>query len=111
LCISLGKISCFIWDKNSHIRRKTTKEETKLLVDEINAAIYKDNGALIYTHRWEPGDLVITDNLALGHMASANTQCTTDEVGLRVMHRTIVRGNYRPSKHYIPMCNHISDSS
>ena len=49
--------------------------------------------------QWEPGDLILSDNLAVGHMASSDTQLPPSEVGLRVMHRTVVKGYVRPSKH------------
>lgn len=48
--------------------------------------------------QWQPGDFIISDNLAVGHLASPETQLPPDQVGLRVMHRTIVRGTYRPAK-------------
>lgn len=48
--------------------------------------------------QWQYGDFLITDNLAVAHMAHANTQLPRQDVGLRIMHRTIVRGVSRPSK-------------
>ena len=49
-------------------------------------------------HKWEQGDLIITDNLAVAHMASPGTQYSRNEVGLRVMHRVTVHGKYEPMK-------------
>jgi taurine dioxygenase len=43
----------------------------------------------IYTHHWQPGDLVIWDNRALLHRALANYQMGRHR---RVLHRTVVRG-------------------
>ncbi len=48
--------------------------------------------------QWEAGDFIISDNLAVGHLASPDTQLPREEVGLRVMHRTIVKGTYRPDR-------------
>ena len=48
--------------------------------------------------QWEAGDLIISDNLAVAHLASPTTQMSEEEVGLRVMHRTIVKGTHRPDK-------------
>lgn len=48
--------------------------------------------------QWQPGDFLISDNLAIAHLASEDTQLPVEEVGLRVMHRTIVKGTFKPSK-------------
>ncbi len=48
--------------------------------------------------QWEAGDFIISDNLAVAHLASPSTQTSKEEVGLRVMHRTIVKGMHRPDK-------------
>ena len=45
-----------------------------------------------------PGDFIISDNLAVGHMASAETQASKEKVGLRVIHRTTVKGVHKPTK-------------
>ena len=55
-----------------------------------------------YVHKWESGDLIITDNLAVAHMASPGTQYNRAEVGLRVMHRVTVHGKYEPIHLKIP---------
>lgn len=48
--------------------------------------------------QWREGDFIITDNLAVGHEASPDTQLPRSEVGLRVMHRTTIKGTHRPCK-------------
>ena len=50
--------------------------------------------------QWLPGDFIITDNAALGHEASPETQAPPSRVGLRVMHRTTVKGGPPPAKAY-----------
>ena len=51
-----------------------------------------------FLFQWEEGDFIISDNLAVGHEASPDTQLPVSEVGLRVMHRTTVRGKFEPRK-------------
>ena len=40
----------FIWDKDMQTERRTDKEETKKLLDEIRNEIEKDNKRLVYSH-------------------------------------------------------------
>ena len=51
-----------------------------------------------YSHKWEPGDFIISDNLAVGHEASPETQYPRSKVGLRVMHRVTIAGKVKPKK-------------
>lgn len=41
------------------------ESESRALIDEVRSYLYDD--AIIYTHRWRPGDLLIWDNLRLQH--------------------------------------------
>lgn len=52
--------------------------------------------------QYRQGDLIISDNLSVGHEASMQTQWPRSRVGLRVMHRTTVRGLKPPAKNYKP---------
>ena len=52
---------------------------------------------LRYSHQWEAGDVLISDNLAVLHEAHEDTQAPREAVGLRVMHRTTVVGAARPA--------------
>ena len=56
---------------------------------------------IVLLFQWEEGDFVMTDNLAVGHFASANSQKPRSEVGLRVLHRTSVKGPSKPAKRHI----------
>lgn len=98
MCIHLGMTEAFIWDKGSPEERRTDEKETKDLLQEITDEIEKDGRRLVYPHEWKDGDFVITDNLAVGHFASANAIRPVSEIGLRVLHRTTIRGTSRPSK-------------
>ena len=50
--------------------------------------------------QWVAGDFIISDNLALGHEASTQTQLPRSQVGLRIMHRTTIGGRIPPAKSY-----------
>ena len=50
--------------------------------------------------QWRPGDFIISDNLAVAHEASPQTQMTVLEVGLRIMHRTTIAGKHFLSKQH-----------
>ncbi|XP_045178049.2 alpha-ketoglutarate-dependent taurine dioxygenase-like [Mercenaria mercenaria] len=98
MCIHLGMTEAFIWDKGTTEERRTDAVETKELLEEIKNEIEKDGRRLVYPHEWRDGDFVITDNLAVGHFASANAIRPRSEVGLRILHRTTIKGISRPSK-------------
>ena len=53
--------------------------------------------------QWEEGDFLMTDNLALAHIASADTQLPQEEIGLRVLHRVSVAGTMPPLKRPPPL--------
>ena len=50
MCIHLGMTEAFIWDKDTPKERRTDKEETKKLLDEITKEIEKDDKRLVYSH-------------------------------------------------------------
>jgi len=98
LCFHLGMIDCFVWDYGSKSQKMTDRKETLAILQEIYREIVKDNESLVYKHEWKPGDFIISDNRAVGHEATPETQLPVSEVGLRVLHRTTVKGSSRPSK-------------
>jgi len=55
---------------------------------------------LEYKHvlRWVEGDFIISENLAVGHEATPDTQLPRDVFGLRVLHRTTIKGTLPPAK-------------
>jgi taurine dioxygenase len=59
--------------------------DSRALLDDLFAAATEE--AIIYRHRWQPGDLVLWDNRAVIHLA---TPVPTGQ--RRTMHRTTVRG-------------------
>lgn len=48
--------------------------------------------------QWEVGDFIISDNLAVGHEATPETQYPRSKVGLRILHRTTIQGTNIPTK-------------
>mmetsp|Transcript_7352 Transcript_7352/g.18854 ORF Transcript_7352/g.18854 Transcript_7352/m.18854 type:complete len:285 (-) Transcript_7352:165-1019(-) len=50
------------------------------------------------TVEWEEGDFALVDNLALAHYAVPGTQASSAENGLRILHRTTVKGDAGPTK-------------
>ncbi|MDE2410143.1 MAG: TauD/TfdA family dioxygenase [Sphingomonadales bacterium] len=57
-------------------------EENAALLKELSARFYADDN--VYEHRWQPGDLVIWDNLALNHARGPATE------GTRTLQRTTI---------------------
>ncbi|XP_067119174.1 alpha-ketoglutarate-dependent taurine dioxygenase-like [Centruroides vittatus] len=100
LCFHLGMTESFVWNYKTDICTMTSEEETVQILKEIYRECVKNDGALQYSHKWTQGDFIISDNLAVGHEASPQTQFPVSEVGLRVMHRTTVRGKSTPTKEY-----------
>ncbi|KAK3091777.1 hypothetical protein FSP39_022561 [Pinctada imbricata] len=98
LCFHLGMTDAFLWDANTEQERLTDWPETTQILKEIHKEIVKDNRSLIYSHKWEDGDFIISDNLAVGHEATPETQYPKSDVGLRILHRTTIRGTNKPVK-------------
>lgn len=94
----LGLIDCFVWDLHSENQRVTDEEETLALLKEIHHEIVKDDERLIYKHNWQEGEFVFSDNRAVGHEATPETQLPVAEVGLRILHRVTIAGKIPPSK-------------
>lgn len=102
LCFHVGMIDSFIWDQGTPNARTTDREETDRILDEIEAAftVSAPKLGLIYSHRWLPGDFIMSDNAAVAHEASEKTQASVQQVGLRILHRTTIQGTEPPIKKY-----------
>ncbi|KAK7578096.1 hypothetical protein V9T40_010301 [Parthenolecanium corni] len=98
LCLHLGMTERFLWDYKSPDERITDPSESRALLEEIHEQIVKKNSDLIYRHEWQPGEFVMSDNLAVGHEAVPETQLSRKDVGLRVLHRTTIKGVHKPTK-------------
>lgn len=98
LCFHLGMTESFVWDYQNPQQKVAGRDESRRIVREIHDEITIKNRDLIYTHEWQPGDFIISDNLAVAHEATPETQYPRNEVGLRVLHRTTIRGEFKPEK-------------
>ena len=81
-----GDKALYIGTHAAGIAGMAEAEGRALLAELLAHATQPD---FIYTHRWQPGDLVIWDNRCLLHRAVANYAMATHR---RVLHRTVVRG-------------------
>ncbi|XP_002736252.1 alpha-ketoglutarate-dependent taurine dioxygenase-like [Saccoglossus kowalevskii] len=100
LCLHTGLTGAFYWDRGNVNQRLTNMKETQALKKEIDHVFTKDKHTVQYSHKWEPGDFIISDNLALAHVAPPSSQRRRSEVGLRVLHRVTVAGKESPTKKY-----------
>ena len=98
LCFHLGMTDSFILDYGTPNCKELNDDETEIILQSIHTEIVRKNSDLQYKHEWQPGDFIISDNLALGHEASPETQHSKLEVGLRVMHRVTIAGKHIPCK-------------
>uniref|UniRef100_A0A1B6K3V1 TauD/TfdA-like domain-containing protein n=2 Tax=Homalodisca liturata TaxID=320908 RepID=A0A1B6K3V1_9HEMI len=98
LCFHLGLTCDFVYNYRSPGERLTTPQELERILSDINQEFVKDNGRIQYKHNWEEGDFIISDNCAVAHEASPETQTSRSQVGLRVLHRTTVHNPIPPAK-------------
>jgi len=96
LCFHLGMTAGFVKNYSTDQQSFVSRSETELILRDMHDEILNSN--LIYHHKYEEGDFIISDNLAVGHEASPETQLPRSQVGLRVMHRVTIAGKHRPSK-------------
>jgi len=102
MCFHLGMTEGFVIDRETPDERLLTEAECDSVLSAIlDEFVHRGDGSyrdLVYPHEWRPGDFIISDNLALGHEASPETQLPPSRVGLRVMHRVTVAGKTPPKK-------------
>ena len=85
-----GDRSLFLGMYCSHVVGMDT-EESRVLLDRLLA--HATQARFVYTHRWQPGDLVFWDNRCLLHRALANYDIGKNR---RVLQRLVVRGEAAP---------------
>ena len=61
--------------------------------DGTRAAAHATQPRFVYTHRWQPGDLVFWDNRCMLHRAVANYDMGKSR---RVLQRLVVKGDAAP---------------
>ena len=94
--ISFSLHSRFLADKGTEAETLLSRRETSEILASIHEEFVREG--ISYAHKWQLGDFIISDNLAIGHEASPETQKSVEQVGLRVMHRVTIAGKERPSK-------------
>ena len=85
-----GQKSLFLGMYCSHVVGLDASE-SRALLDRLLA--HATQPRFMYTHRWQPGDLVFWDNRCLLHRAVANYDMDKSR---RVLQRLVVRGNAAP---------------
>ena len=65
-------------------------------IGAIHQEFVKNEGEIQYHHKYDSGDFIVSDNLAVGHEASPDTQQSPEVIGLRVMHRVTIAGKHKP---------------
>jgi len=97
LCIHLGTTKRFVLDVGSRQERELNSRQSRQILNQIQKEFTRDPDRL-YHHKYSEGDFIISDNLAVGHEASPETQLPPEQVGLRVMHRVTIAGKHTPRK-------------
>ncbi|DBB16677.1 TPA: hypothetical protein ACH3X3_014925 [Trebouxia sp. C0006] len=98
MCLHTGMTDAYVWDLDTPQERVAGSAETRQTLGEIDQVFRGEIGHLVYSHKWQPGDFIISDNLAVAHEASPQTQMTVSDVGLRIMHRTTIAGQHHLHK-------------
>jgi len=98
MCFHLGMTSDFMYDYGTENEKIADNNAFRRIIQDIYEEFVKDNLSIQYKHKWSEGDFIISDNLAVAHEASPETQLPRSQVGLRILHRTTVKGTTAPSK-------------
>ncbi len=85
-----GKKVLYVGIHTSHIVGKSM-EESRELLDELADFCAQDE--FVYSHEWQPGDLVMWDNRTTMHRAIANYSMNAER---RILHRTVIKGDDIP---------------
>ena len=85
-----GRKVLYIGIHTSHIVGMSMTE-SRTLLDELGDFCAQDE--FVYTHDWQPGDLVMWDNRTLLHRANANYGMNKER---RILHRTVIKGDDIP---------------
>jgi len=81
-----GRKSLYMGIHSSHVLGRP-EEKGRVFLDELTDQATQ--AEFVYTHAWQPGDLLLWDNRCLLHRAVANYAMGEHR---RVLHRTVVRG-------------------
>jgi len=99
LCLGLGSwaglgnhVKAYSRDLNGE--DLLSEEEADALENRIISLL--ERPGILYNHVWSEGEVIVSDNLAVAHKASKDTQRPSSEVGLRLLHRISVLGTHEP---------------
>lgn len=81
-----GRLALYLGNHASHIADLPLEEGRALLRDLLRHAT---QARFVYSHAWQPGDLVLWDNRCLVHRAFPHPDMAAHR---RILHRTVVKG-------------------
>jgi len=99
LCLFIGSHICSFIRPHHASMHATVADAVKhghydnVDMDEVHTEVMEAiaaNPKIIYKHRWEDGDTLIHDNLAIAHMAQPGSQARPEQAGLRILDRVSV---------------------
>ncbi|WAR25213.1 hypothetical protein MAR_010917, partial [Mya arenaria] len=97
IMLALGKLSGqYLEEMEDSTTRHMSTEETKAVMDLLEVKVLSSNK--IYAHQYQPGDLMVLYNPSIAHIAGPGSQTPREISGLRLMSRTTVIGEKKPSK-------------
>ncbi|XP_060082270.1 uncharacterized protein LOC132561589 [Ylistrum balloti] len=97
IMLALGILSGnYIQKQDNGEEKVVSKAETQYIQDILEAKILGSN--LIYMHQYKTNDLLLLNNPSVAHIAGPGSQSAVELSGLRLMHRSTVRGDHPPSK-------------
>ena len=73
---------------NTDTQKLLNREEMQAIFNRYNNLLHED----YYEHKYETGDAIIIDNLAVAHAAAPSAHDTTLKGGVRILHRVTVAG-------------------
>ena len=90
-------LNYFIYNKKDdemdvEVLQKMDKEEISYIMSEIQKACSEEGNN--YVHVWSKGDIVLTDNLALAHLAGQAGNQEGAKNGVRILHMATILGSY-----------------
>lgn len=82
MCFHTGMTQAFItYPDGGEEPQMTDRRMTAAVLQDIDRTFREDLQHLVYAHRWQPGDFIITDNLAVAHEASPTRSCRRSRWG------------------------------
>lgn len=97
IMMALGKLSGqYLEETEDGTKRVMSIEESKAVQDILEAKVLSSNK--IYAQQYKPGDLLMLYNPSVAHIAGPGSQTPREISGLRLMSRTTILGEQKPTK-------------